>query len=152
MAFRETEALERILTRQQVADIIDLVYRGRDGNFIVYGVPCTMSGTRGHIGTCSSGRTPELGLVHQIWIAAEKIIRFDKKGKIPGGGSKTPIDIVHGTALVLVHEVQHANQSIDHLPGHALYQGSYRKRPCEVDARRRADEMYHEIAVYLGLR
>lgn len=103
---------------------------------------------------------------HVITFCEKNIRKYYNKGRREFGGNlKLPdIDLKMAAALVLAHELQHANQSKLH-KGHELFYGylggmnsqgkvrmkHYRGRACERDAREFVDVHLNEIFAYFNL-
>lgn len=56
-----------------------------------------------------------------------------------GGNSTVPNSVREGCFFVLAHELRHVWQAVKHKNNKAFWKGSYRRRPCEVDARQFVD-------------
>lgn len=134
-----------LLTKQQVKEIIELFFNGTDTKF------CVMTGS----GKASSRSARGvhiynlLGGYHEIYLNTPLIINHYSR-RLPMGGNRVAVSVQHAAALVLCHEVQHANQTLKHRSEHEFYKGKYRARACEREAREFADKNYDMLAAFVG--
>jgi hypothetical protein len=135
------------LTKEEVQDIVDLLFRG-DAPFFIYGVMAkdAKKGTR--------GRHEFLGNCHVVHLDGRAIVQDVSEG-LPVGGTIYVPDPRLGTAMVLAHEVQHANQHLDHARADKSFWGNkrsrYMNRASERDARMFADQNMRVLAEILGI-
>ena len=135
-----------LLDRGQVRDLIDMFYRGSRADFVI-GAPSVL-GTR-KIPLFGQHERSVWGR-HRISICRKNIEDGIRKKSRMGGNGPAP-DAETGAARVLVHEIQHANQTLVHSAKEAFYATKkYNRRPCERDARAFVDANRHVIEAFLG--
>ena len=66
------------------------------------------------------------------------------------GGNKPHASLKEALLSVVAHETQHANQYLRHGRNHKFWQGKYYAKPCEIDARRFADEQHYIVETFAG--
>lgn len=138
------------LTKTEVKDLVDVLYRTADGNFIIHGV--MRPGEKPTIrGLCVSDSF--FGSV-EIYLAPDRIVKSYHEGR-PVGGNRPALSPKLAVAAVLAHELQHANQYRVHSSTHSSFFGKkrskYRARASEREARNFADEHVGIIAHVLGI-
>lgn len=135
------------LSQAEVKDLIEVLFKGRDSDFIVRGQMKhgQKKGTRGLYNFM------QLENVHSICLDLPTISR--SVGNAPIGGNFPAPTLRLAIAMVLAHEIQHANQVVD---PHSQKQNkiipfqTYLSRVHEKDARRSVDENIEIIAKVLG--
>ena len=139
-----------LLSKTEVGDIVDSLFRGED-SFYIYGSMRPDRKSRPTLGLHVAGM---LNVGHEIYLAPEKIKECFVRGVACGGNRKAP-NIKLAMAMVLAHEIQHANQSIVHATHPTSFYGKvrskYRARPCEREARTFADESLFVLAGILNI-
>jgi len=138
------------LTKTEVKDLVDVLYRTGDGNFVIHGH--MRAGEKPAIrGLCVGDNL--FGSV-EIYIAPERIVKSYHEGR-PVGGNRPALSQKMAVAAVLAHELQHANQYRVHNSTHSSFFGKkrskYRARASEREARNFADENVEVIARVLGV-
>lgn len=141
---------EVLLTKREVLDLLDVLYRGTD-TFHIFGV---MRSDRQRRPTLGLHVTSDFFGGHEIYLAPQKIHDCFYRGLPTGGNRKAP-NVRLAVGMVLAHEIQHANQTILHENHPASFYGKrrsrYRTRPCEREARQFADDSISIIAGVLGV-
>lgn len=152
VTFEEWRDASSLLTEEQVRALIDLLYRGEDDRFVIYG--CLPEGIRGP-------RRDSLGGMHQKLLDGRHCIhlvpknirsRASRGGAI--GGNRKVSDPKLAIGLVLAHELQHANQTLNHKPGSSFYGKPFQRyaaHACEREARQYADDNLGLVAGVLGI-
>jgi hypothetical protein len=88
---------------------------------------------------------------HRISLIVDNLEKYFAKGSPLGGNVCSP-SLQVSAAMVLAHELQHANQVKMHAASSAFYDDhKYIDRACEREARNFADEKFGEICVYYGI-
>ena len=132
-----------LLTQDEAQDLVDMFYRWEDARFFIH-VDNKQLHYRG-----MHTRTPD-GL-HTIMLCKRNIVRDFRKGTTMGGNMKAPA-LRAAAGMVLVHELQHANQTKLHRAEEGFYRDhKYWNRACERDARQFVDEHMNEICAYFGV-
>lgn len=133
----------QLLSQQDVIDLIDLFYRWGDARFHVIGHDKHPNRRGSHI---YNGMTR----THVITLSRNNIEDGVRSAGRMGGNTKAP-DSRAGAAMVLAHELQHANQSQLHTHNEVFYTVKrYNRRPCERDARSFVDDNMDVIMDFLG--
>lgn len=138
------------LTKTEVKDLVDVLFRTGDGSFIIHGY--MRVGEKPTIrGLCVSDNF--FGQV-EIYLAPDRIVKSYHEGR-PVGGNRPALSPKMAVAAVLAHELQHANQYKVHSSTHSSFFGKkrskYRARASEREARNFADENVEVIAQVLGV-
>lgn len=129
---------EALLSTDEVEDFVNLFYRWNDTKFLIIGRDENPFRRGSHI-YVHSERT------HRITLSAAAIIR-GVDGRMRMGGSGPAPTARVGIAMVLTHELQHANQAGQHLATERFYtHRDYNSRPCEREARAFVDSHMTEI-------
>ena len=138
------------LTRGQVRDIVDVLARF-EGKFVLHGY--MRSDYRGYLGLHVSDMMTTL---HEIYLDGAETRKVHAAGRSTGGERVAP-DPQLAVAMVLAHELQHANQHHVHVTGgkgsksfFGKKRSRYRTRACEREARMFADESLDALARILG--
>jgi hypothetical protein len=88
---------------------------------------------------------------HTITLVRSNIEKDFMAGAVMGGDNFSPQTLSMAYAMVLVHEIQHANQYKVHSSKERFWNSrTYRDRACEREARQKVDESINEIAAYFG--
>lgn len=152
--FEGWDRVRQLINEQQAKDLIDLLFRGEDGNFVLHGhLPDGISRKKSE--GLAGRHLVEMDGTHRIHLVPENIrSRCAKEDTI--GGNRKIKDPQLGAGLVLAHELQHANQSLIH-KGNSSFWGRkafqrYYSRACEREARGFADDNYALVAGTLGLQ
>lgn len=151
--------MEGLLTKQSVIDTINLYYRWGDATFKVvcfdnvremrafHHDPKIKPTVRGEHRWARSGNTHTISLVRlnieKAWLE-----------KNAAGGNVAPPSEQAAAIMVLMHEIQHANQTGLHAQTKSSTfwnERGYRNRACEREARSFVDEHLDELCAYLGL-
>jgi len=151
ISFFDWNSNDFLLSKQEVIDIIDVLFRGEE-TFHIYGKMTRERQNRPTLGLhVSHALSPGL---HEIYLAPEKIhgvCAFNR----PTGGNRVAPHLKLAEAMVLAHEIQHANQSLnfDHTKQKSFYgdKKRYRTRPCEMEARSFADDSVQQLAAILKI-
>jgi hypothetical protein len=137
------------LTCDEAQDIVQLLFRG-DSHFFLYGVMSADVKDKSR----TRGNHQFLGSCHVIHLNGDAIVRDVKNGDPVGGTIYVP-DPRLGAAMVLAHEVQHANQHLDHANEDKAFWGTkksrYENRAAERDARMFADQNMKILASVLDV-
>lgn len=134
----------KLLTYQEVVDLIDTFYRWDDAEFRIVG-------RDSHKGRRGSHIYNGLERVHVITLSRPNIEAGVRAGQRMGGNGRAPNARI-GAAMVLTHELQHANQSKLHSNNEIFYRTKkYNKRPCEREARQFVDDNLATIAAVMGV-
>ncbi len=138
------DSFSELLTQGEVEDLINFFYRWKDTRFeVTYkneqryrrGLHLYVHHERTHRIVLSPG---------PIIRAVEGKQRIGGNGTAPGLGGRDSLRV--GAAMVLVHELQHANQAGQHLATEKFYtHRDYNTRPCEREARTFVDSNLREI-------
>lgn len=138
--FLNANLLGDYITTQEIKDIVDVMYRWSDASFLI-----EISGKKGKGGVRGLHQLNSINNAHMITLFVNNIISsVDRKRRV--GGNFPAKDIRTGIAMVLTHEVQHANQARLHGSNEIFYTKKvYASRPCEVEARNFVDENMHII-------
>ena len=136
-----------LISSSEIIDLLDLFYKNDSSKFEINfpngSDPKSKRGWHLYKGKTKSGL-----YLHEIFIYEDQI-KKDILDFLPMGGNRISPNEKIGTAMVLVHEMRHADQAMTHLmnngSGGAFYLGKYKARPCEVDARRYVDENFEAI-------
>lgn len=143
VTFDSTQDVEEHVSRAEMHDLIDMFYRWSDSSFRIVGSKRTRK-TRG------VHRFDPLARTHVIEISIPAVVWSFENGKRVGG-NRPAQSLRSGVVMVLVHELQHANQSQQHSSSETFWrQRGYTGRPCETDARRFVDEHMDMIDAFLG--
>lgn len=129
------------LHESEIRDLIDIFYRWTPGKFLIDVKDTDRGKLRGsHRNTLGS---------HVITLFPRVIADHVMKGLNVGGNSKASSSRL-GEAMVLVHEIQHANQTGTHGSRKQIFFNArgYLGRPCERDARGFVDENRSMILNY----
>lgn len=130
-----------------------MFFVGDNARFLVTGV-CEKKRARGEHKIALDG-------THIVCLDRAKIAESYSKDQ-PMGGNRRARSPKMAAAMVFVHELQHANQSISHDASENFFQSgrrgwgcnswrSYVRRPCERDARAFVDDHYDAIAEFAGV-
>jgi len=121
-----------VINRQDVCDVINLLFNGSDSNFLIIG----HDNKPGRRGSC------KLTLWGYIITIDLETIRDHIKRGIVLGGNKIHKNVKTAVLSVLAHEIQHANQFCKHGKNSKMWTGgrSYLGRPAEIEARNFADK------------
>lgn len=138
--------MQTLLSKDEVRDIIDMFYRFGDSNFFV-----TCDASKKKRGLRGSHSYNGLTRTHTIFLSRDEIQKgVDEKMRM-GGNTNAP-SYKMGAVMVLVHELQHANQAIIHGSGSSMHRRvpfqTYLSRPCERDARAYVDSNLDQIAAF----
>jgi hypothetical protein len=149
-----------LLTKQAVEDTINLYYRWTDARFRVvcfhdiremrvwHKDPKIKKTVRG------MHQAADFGKSHTISLVRENIEKA-WEDKIAAGGNIAPPTLKAAPIMVLIHEIQHANQIQLHAApadgGRFWNERGYHNRACEREARTFVDEHLDEVCAYLGL-
>lgn len=127
-----------VVTTQELEDVVNFFYRWKDTRFRIVGKD-ERPGLRGHHIYVHHERT------HVITLSMRAIRRgVFQKSRMGGNGPAPNLRV--GTVMVLVHELQHANQAGQHLSSEKFYtHRDYNTRPCEREARTFVDSHMREI-------
>lgn len=141
-----------LLTQEQARALIDILYRGEDGHFIMQGCvpPTTPVKQRESIGGLCSKM---IDGKYRIFVVDKNIRRRAAKTGVIGGNRRIS-DPKLAAGLVLAHEVQHANQSLLHRGSSSFYGKPFQRyaaHACEREARGFADDNYGLVAGTLGI-
>lgn len=152
VTFEEFADLSSLLSEEQVRALIDILFRGEDARFLIRG--CLPQGTRGARVT-GLGGMHQRGLdgVHTIHVVPKNIRSRAIRGGAIGGNRKVS-DPKLAAGLVLAHELQHANQTMNHKPGSSFYGKPFQRyaaHACEREARQFADDNLSTVAGVLGI-
>jgi len=148
--FSDFDEHEVGLTKTEVKDLVDVLYRGTDGIFTIHGE--MLKGEKKTVrGLCVMDVF--FGVI-DIYIAPDRIAKSFAKG-ISIGGNKPALSYKTAVAAVLAHELQHANQYLVHDVKSSAFFGKtrskYRARASEREARNFADENASIIAEVIGI-
>lgn len=132
-----------VLTEDEVRDFIGLFYRWGAGRFLIR----RDEKERRFRGEHCCG----MDGVHVITLVEKNIRRdFEKKQRVGGNLVAPTLQVAAG--MVLAHELQHANQSRQHLRTEGFYTDHrYWNRACERDARQFVDEHLNQICAYFAV-
>ncbi len=128
VVLEDFEIIADLISKDEIVDLITMFYKWGDSQFEV---------------TCSDEDPHRRGAhvyahmsqVHKISISRVAIER-GVQGRARMGGNKTAPSVRMGLAMVLVHEIQHANQTGLHNYAENFYtHPHYMTRPCEREAR-----------------
>jgi len=148
--FSEFDEREVGLSKLEVRDLIDVLFRGNDVSITVYGEMTAENKTAR--GLCTYN---EMFNTIDIHLSPARI-KKSFNGNAPCGGNRQSISYKMAIAAVLAHELQHANQYQIHSSSHSSFFGKkkskYRTRACEMEARNFADENTEVIAGVLGVK
>ena len=139
------------LSKTEVKDLIDVLFRPGDGIFTIYGAmrKGEKKGTRGLCVYNAFFDTVD------IYLAPDSIMHSFNRGVASGGNQKNK-SYRAAMGAVLAHELQHANQYRVHKGSHSSFFGKvkskYRARASEREARNFADENADIIAKVLQLK
>ncbi|MFA5750440.1 MAG: hypothetical protein WC895_04455 [Candidatus Shapirobacteria bacterium] len=140
-----TDKLEKHLSKQEICDLVDVLYRWRDSAFVILETNTPhIKGSRGvHM-------YDPITKAHTIQLCYENIIKSLNRGHSIGGNKKAK-DAKIAIAFVIAHELQHANQDEMHRPNEIFYtKKKYSKRACEQEARLFVDNNENVILNVLG--
>lgn len=147
ITFEDFETVTRLgVSEASVRDIVTMFYDGPPGTrFIIRDEAKTRrKGIRGE-------HTMSLG-THVITLFSGNIVAgFRSESGTVGGGNVRCHDLRSAIVSVLLHEIRHASQRERYVPGTRFWKGAYRRRACEVDARRFADESLAEAEEMLDI-
>jgi hypothetical protein len=157
ITFDRFENMRDLLTEQAVRDFIEMFYRWGPTHFKIVGVrnatearryldePKLKGAVRGvHQFFPLSDR-------HMIVLVRDSIIDGFKRSRHLGG-NVIPPTLQAGAAMVLAHELQHANQHKIHKGDSGFFkEHAYFDKATERDARAFADEKLDEICAYFGV-
>jgi hypothetical protein len=138
--FSQYDSVNGILKDKEISDIIELFFRWGDAKFRII----TNEKERKFMGSHRMGWDG----VHEIMICNKKIkIEFASKKRT--GGNLVAPTVQCAAAMVLVHELQHANQTKLHKQNERFYTSrKYWDRACEREAREHVDNNMAEICAY----
>ncbi len=139
------------VTEEHANDLINILFDGPDASFMIS--EGDDFGNVGSIETRGAHWHKRDGYDHFIRLSYRTIERHFKKG-VTMGGNRPADELSVGVMSVLAHEIAHANQMKMHPTKDAKFWGrksKYFGRPCEVAARRFADENEYIITSVLGL-
>lgn len=132
-----------ILSQGEVRDLIEMLYRWGDAKFVVR----TDEGEKKFRGQCKSRMDGRYTIT-----LVRKNIERDFYQKMCVGGNIPAPTLKVAAALVLAHELQHANQHKIHAKNQSFWSAHrYMNRACEREARQFADEKMGEICAYFGV-
>lgn len=133
-----------ILTQNEVMDLIQLFYRWDDATFLIKQDENERSFRGQHQMT--------MGNIHNITLV-KKNIEKDFKTGLRIGCNHTAPTLKVAAAMVLVHELQHANQTKFHKQSETAFYRDHRywDRACEREARAYVDEHLNEICAYFSV-
>jgi hypothetical protein len=144
VTFEAFGTFQSFISRAEVEDLIGVLYRGpEDKRFSVIGqlAPGTKKTTLANCVFLSYENT------HVIRMDLRKISAALGHGNM--GGNRPAPTLRMALAMVLAHEIQHANQAVNpfnHRTSHSKPFQSYHGRAQEIDARRSVDENIEVIA------
>lgn len=143
ITFYNFHVLEEYISKEEITDIIDLFYKWRDSKFSI---------------VCLDERSNLRGLYMYKEFEKMHVITLNlfsiqnsilKKMRVGGNFPSTSVRI--GIAMVLVHEIQHANQGGVHKRNEHFYtHENYETRPCEQEARYTVDSNMRSILSILN--
>jgi hypothetical protein len=135
-----------LLDEEEARDIIEMFFVWGDSKFIIT-TDEKEKRWRGYHQWFDMARE------HKITLSKKNITRdFNDKARV--GGNHVAPTLKVAAAMVLVHELQHANQVKLHKPiaGSSFYtEHHYWNRACEREARGYVDEKLNEICAYFGV-
>ncbi len=132
------EDLLSVVPRERVVELVDLYYRWGDNRF-EFG-PLADRGN-----PLVRGQHIYDGSAHLVSLAPWNMRDHFKRG-LAMGGDKMPRSLAHAMCLVVVHELQHANQHGERARRDASFRsGPYKGRANERDARAFADSKHDEL-------
>lgn len=143
ITFHRVEGAPAHLSEQEMRDLVDVLYRWDDSSFVI--TLDRKDGTRrGQHSWNPMTRNHAISLFHTNIAEA---IRLRQRL----GGNMSADDPKLGAAMVLAHELQHANQSQTHSTNEQFYRKKeYNKRPAEREARAFVDDNIETIAAIIG--
>jgi hypothetical protein len=142
-SFTGSENFEDVLDEDEMVDIVTFFYKWGDARFEIM---CDGDSER----TRGAHIYLPVQETHVITLSRRAIDAGVSRGYRLGGTKPAPTVRV-GTAMVLTHEVQHANQAGLHRAGERFYTvKNYERRPCERDARAFVDQHTDQIRALLG--
>ncbi|MHB8407862.1 MAG: hypothetical protein ACYDHY_07070 [Acidiferrobacterales bacterium] len=144
----ESNQVTDLVSEQEFRDIFESLFRGDHQSnpirLVIGNLPDT-------------GRKHILGLHvfsfgrHEITVDVDQITREFKKGATKMGGNRQAPSVRMAVGLVLAHETQHANQTLQHTGKERFYRArKYKTRGSEMEARTFADDHRKIVAQILG--
>jgi len=128
----------QILSTDEITDLINFFYRWKDTKFRVVCDDNSRTRRGAHL-----YMHPER--MHQITLSAHAMSIGFHSGLRMGGNGPAP-SLRMGAAMVVAHELQHANQAGQHLANERFYtHRDYNTRPCEREARSFVDSHMREL-------
>lgn len=131
--FDRYENISDQVSKEEVSDLLSFFYRWGDASFEIVCHDENPHKRGSHVYVPTSRK-------HIITLSRPAIERSVRMGYDIGGSFPAPT-VRLGIAMVLVHEIQHANQAGLHEPNENFYTHRvYISRPCEREARNFVDE------------
>jgi hypothetical protein len=165
VACQDFHHLRGLLTEQEAHDLVDVMYRHRDNRFQIIAAQKPSDLGVKVVKVRGQHRFNFLRNRHEINLFRGNLVEaFEEKARCGGNGPAPSLRMA--AAMVLSHELQHANQFIEHGSKDRTFYGTkhgrgflegrdvqikYDKRPAEQDARRYVDENLDVIASVLGV-
>lgn len=155
--FEGWENVEGLISRSEVQDFVEMFYRWEGTKFTFFGAstPADLrkkfndkrikTGLRGECRIFMPERRIHITLV-------DSTIRNGFTSKTQLGGNLLAPTLNVGAAMVLAHELEHANQFRTHKPTSGFFnEHRYINKASEREARRFADEKLREICAYFSV-
>ena len=143
------ENFSDVFTRDDVRDIIELFYR-YDGNFRIVG---SIKQKKGKKRKMAGEHVFDPLMNEHVVSLSREVIEMTLKWKLRLGGNGVPENMKMAVAMVLTHEIQHANQTRTHDADEKFYKTRvYNKRPCERDARSFVDKNMSILSEFIGCK